>query len=78
MLRGVCCKPKKPHKCFHVVCRNCGEFQHVNHRCYIQPIREKKQQQQTLEVEEEDLLEESLSEDDNENNDKKAPPPNPC
>ena len=62
-----------------MVCRNCGEFQHVNHRCYIQLIREKKQQQQTLEVEEEeeDLLEESLAEDDNENNDKKGPPPKP-
>lgn len=62
-----------------MVCRNCGEFQHVNHRCYIEPIREKKQQQQTLEVEEEeeDLLEESLAEDDNENNDKKGPPPKP-
>ena len=71
---GYAVNPKKPHKCFHVVCRNCGEFQHVNHRCYIQPIREEKQQQQTLEVEEEeeDLLEESLAEGDNENNDKKV------
>ena len=52
----------------------------MNHRCYIQPIREEKQQQQTLEVEEEeeeDLLEESLAEGDNENNDKKGPPPKP-
>ena len=61
-----------------MACRNFGEFQHVNHRCYIQPIREKKQQHQTLEgEEEEDLLEESLAEDDNENNDKKGPPLKP-
>lgn len=29
---------KKPHKCYHVSCTNCGEFAHVAHRCYIQPI----------------------------------------
>ena len=63
---GYAVNPKKPH----VVCRNCGELQHVNHRCYIQPIREKKQKQQTLEVEEEeeeeeeeDLLEERHEEE---------------
>ena len=30
--------PKKPHKCYHATCRNCGEFADVAHRCYIQPM----------------------------------------
>ena len=38
--------PKKPHKCSDVTCKNCGEFAHVAHRCYIQPIFEEQPQQQ--------------------------------
>ena len=38
--------PKKPHKCYDVTCKNCGEFAHVAHRCYIQPIFEEQPQQQ--------------------------------
>ena len=25
----------KLHECYHVTCTNCGEFKHVNHRCFI-------------------------------------------
>ena len=35
--------PKKPHKCFHATCPNCGEFQHVHHRCLIQPVAKEKE-----------------------------------
>lgn len=35
--------PKKPHKCFHAACPNCGEFQHVDHRCFIQPVAKEKE-----------------------------------
>ena len=33
--------PTKPHECYHVTCTNCGEFKHVNHRCFIQPVQPK-------------------------------------
>ena len=56
---------KKPHKCYHVVCLNCKKFQHVDHRCYIQPI--------TVEEDIEDL--EQDSEEDEENRSKKKRPP---
>ena len=78
---ALCCahypfNPKKPHKCYHVSCTNCGEFKHVNHRCYIQPIVEKEPQEQ----EEQDPLEEPLQwqcEDDDNENENSGPPPRP-
>ena len=77
----LCCahypvNPKKPHKCYHVSCTNCGEFKHVNHRCYIQPIVEKEPQEQELQ----DPLEEPLQwqcEDDDNENENSGPPPRP-
>ena len=68
--------PKKPHKCYHVSCINCGEFKHVNHRWYIQPIAEKEPQEQ----EEQDPSEEPLQwqcEDDDNENENSGPPPRP-
>ena len=65
--------PKKPHKCYHVSCTNCGGFKHVNNRWYIQPIVEKEPQEQ----EEQDPSEEPLQwqcEDDDNENENSAPP----
>ena len=48
----LCCahyhvNSKKRHKCYHVSCTSCcGEFKHLNHRCYIQPIVEEEPQEQ--------------------------------
>ena len=68
--------PKKLHKCYHVSWTNCGEFKHVNHFCYIQPIVEKEPQEQ----EEQDPSEEPLQwqcEDDDNENENSGPPPRP-
>ena len=51
---------KKPHRCYHVKCRNCNEFQHADHRCFIQPVSKE-------EPEEED------EESDDEKKEKKVP-----
>ena len=73
----LCCahyhvNSKKRHKCYHVSCTSCcGEFKHLNHRCYIQPIVEEEPQEQ-----EDDPLEEPLQwqcEDERER--KQCPPP---
>lgn len=32
----------EPHKCFHATCPNCGEFQYVDHHCFIQPVAKEK------------------------------------
>ena len=68
--------PKKPHECYHVSWTNSGEFKHVNHHCYIQPIVEKEPQEQ----EEQDPSEEPLQwqcEDDDNENENSGPPPRP-
>ena len=67
---ALCCavyfvNPKKPHKCSDVTCKNCGEFAHVAHRCYIQPIFEEQPQQQDDEDFEDSLPKKK----------KKGPPP---
>ena len=65
----------KPHNCYHVSCTNCGEFKHVNNRCYIQPIVEEEPQEQ-----EDGALEEPLQwqcEDDDNENENSGPPPRP-
>ena len=67
--------PKKPHKCYHVTCRNCGEFTHVNHRCFIQPVYPEENTPQ-----EEDALEDPHDfqyENDDYDKEKKGPPPKP-
>ena len=77
----LCCahyhiNSKKPHKGYHVSCTSCcGEFKHVNHRCYIQPIVEEELQEQ-----EDNPLEEPLQwqcEDDDNENENSGPPPRP-
>ena len=35
--------PKKKHVCREAFCRNCKEKKDVNHRCFIQPIKEEKE-----------------------------------
>ena len=67
--------PKKPHKCYHVTCRNCGEFTHVAHRCCIQPIKEEVPPQPR-----EDAFEDPMYfqfDDDDDDDDKRGPPPPP-
>ena len=77
----LCCaeyqvNPKKPHKCYHVTCRNCGEFTHFAHRCYIQPIKEEAPPQP-----QEDAFEDPMyfqfDDDDDHDDDKRGPPPPP-
>ena len=77
----LCCaeyqvNPKKPHKCYHVTCRNCGEFTHVAHRCCIQPIKEEVPPQPR-----EDAFEDPMyfqfDDDDDDDDDKRGPPPPP-
>ena len=66
--------PKKPHECYHATCSNCGEFTHVNHRCFIQPVTPKEDTPV-----EEDLEKpvEDNNDDDDDNEEKKGPPPPP-
>ena len=69
-----CCKVyarKKGHACYAIRCVNCQRVQHVNHRCFIQPIAE----QVVEEVEEEVEEEETESGEENENDKKEKPPP---
>lgn len=33
--------PKILHKCFNATCPECKEFQHVDHRCFIQLVEKK-------------------------------------
>ena len=64
--------PNKPHKCYHVTCTDCGEFKHVNHRCFIQPVQPKEDTTQ------EDAFEDPMAfqnEDDDQNEEKGPPPP---
>ena len=68
--------PKKPHKCYDVTCKNCGEFAHVAHRCYIQPIFEEEPQQQDDE-DFEDPLQLQFGDDDDDEEKKGPPPPSP-
>ena len=65
---------KKPHKCYHATCRNCGEFMHVAHRCYIQPIVEEAPLKQK-----DDSLDDPMNfnDDDDNDEDKRGPPPPP-
>lgn len=63
--------PKKPHQCFHATCRNCGEFAHVHHRCYIQPVRPKEDAPQ------EDPLVDPVAYVNDDDNEKRGPPPPP-
>lgn len=68
--------PKKPHKCYHISCTNCGEFAHVNHRCYIQPIVEeppREQQEDPLE----DPLHFQFEADDGDDDENRGPSPRP-
>ena len=65
--------PKKPHKCCHVTCTNCGEFKHVDHRCFIQPVVKKDQ----IEEEFEASPDAEFAENDEEDEEKKGPPPPP-
>ena len=74
----LCCakyqvNPKKPHKCHHVTCRNCGEFTHVAHRCCIQPIKEEAPPQQ-----QDDFFDDPMNfNDDDDDDDERGPPPPP-
>ena len=66
--------PKKPHQCFHATCRNWGEFAHVHHRCYIQPVQPKEDTPQ------EDPLEDPAAyvnddDDNDDDNEKRGPHP---
>ena len=64
--------PTKPHKWYHVTCTNCGEFKHVNHRCFIPAVQPKEDTTQ------EDAFEDPMgfqNEDDDENVEKGPPPP---
>ena len=64
--------PNKPHKCYHVTCTDRGEFKHVNHRCFIQPVQPKEDTTQ------EDAFEDPMAfqnEDDDQNEEKGPPPP---
>ena len=70
----LCCAeyqviPKKPHKCYHATCRNCGEFTHVAHRCYIQPIKEAPPQQQ------DDFFDDPMNFNDDDDDERGPPPP---
>ena len=64
--------PTKPHKCYHVTCTNCGEFKHVNHRCFIQPVQPKEDTAQEDEFEDPMAFQ---NEDDDANEEKGPPPP---
>ena len=74
----LCCaeyqvNPKKPHKCYHVTCRNCGEFTHVARRCCIQPIKEEAHSQQ-----QDDFFDDPMNfNDDDDDDDERGPPPPP-
>ena len=75
----LCCAeyqviPKKPHKCYHATCRNCREFMHVAHCCYIQPIVEAPPKQQ------DDPFDDPMNfnDDDDNDEDKRGPPPPSC
>ena len=64
--------PTKPHKWYHVTCTNCGEFKHVNHRCFIPPVQPKEDTGQ------EDAFKDPMAfqnEDDDENEEKGPLPP---
>ena len=64
--------PTKLHECYHVTCTNCGEFKHVNHRCFIQLVQLKKDTAQV------DGFEDPMAfqnEDDDDNEEKGPPPP---
>ena len=65
--------PKKPHKCYHVTCTNCGEFKHVDHRCFIQPVVKK----DPIEEEFEASPDAEFAENDEDDEEKKGPPPPP-
>ena len=67
--------PKNKHKCYHVSCTNCGEFKHVDHRCYIQPIVEKPPQEQQQDPLEDPLHFQFEADDDGDEN--RGPPPPP-
>lgn len=62
---------KKPHVCFHATCPNCGEFKHVDRRCFIQSVAK---QNETGNA---DPDFEGPRDDDSDEEDKKAPPPPP-
>ena len=76
----LCCaeyqvNPKKPHKCYHVTCRNWGKFTHVAHRCCIQPIKEEAPQQPQVDAFEDPMY--FQFDDDDDDEDKRGPPPPP-
>ena len=55
--------PQKPHKCYHATCSKCGEFTHVAHRCYIQPIEKEAPPQQ-----QDDSFDDQMNFNDDEDN----------
>ena len=63
--------PQKPHQWYHVTCRNCLEFSHVNDRCYIQPVHPQE------DIPQDDFEEPNDFEDDENDEEKKGPPPKP-
>ena len=70
-----CCKVyarKKGHACYTIRCVNCQRVQHVNHRCFIQPLAQQVvEEQQSFEEEEAEALEE----DQTDAGKKEKPPP---
>ena len=65
--------PKKTLKCCHATCTNCDEFCHVNHWCFIQPIRPEENNPQDDNLEDPN----EFNEEEDENEDKQGPPPPP-
>ena len=55
----VVLKRTKQHTCYTTPCKNCGQFKHIHHRCFIQPYSVKKsEEEERFEEEEEEALEE--------------------
>ena len=63
--------PQKPHQWYHVTCRNCLEFSHVNDRYYIQPVQPQE------DIPQDDFEEPNDFQDDENDEEKKGPPPKP-